>query len=94
MVYEQDNNSVHMRHGSSLTSWSASDDAGGSFTKAPNGEIYTTLIGEIYTTLIGESGDQSVSNGNPYLIYVKASVPWPSWPNATVMERVVHLSLH
>jgi hypothetical protein len=86
MVYEQGNDSVHMRHGSSLTSWSASDDAGGSFTNAPNGEIYTTLI--------GESGDPSVSNGNPYLIYVKASVPWPSWPNATVMERVVHLSLH
>jgi hypothetical protein len=86
MVYEQDNDSVHMRHGSSLINWSTSDDTGGSFTNAPNGEIYTTLI--------GESGDPSVSNGNPYLIYVKASVPWPSWPNATVMERVVHLSLH
>jgi hypothetical protein len=86
MVYEQDNDSVHMRHGSSLINWSTSDDAGGSFTNAPNGEIYTTLI--------GESGDPNVSNGNPYLIYVKASVPWPSWPNATVMERVVHLSLH
>lgn len=86
MVYEQDNDSVHMRHGSTLASWAASDDAGGSFTNAPNGEIYTTLI--------GESGDPNVSNGNPYLIYVKASVPWPSWPNATVMERVVHLSLH
>ena len=86
MVYEQDNDSVHMRHGSSLISWSSSDDAGGSFTNAPNGEIYTSLI--------GESGDPTVSNGNPYLIYVKASVPWPSWPNATVMERVVHLSLH
>jgi hypothetical protein len=86
MVYEQGNDSVHMRHGSSLTTWSTSDDAGGSFTNAPNGEIYTTLI--------GESGDPNVSNGNPYLLYVKASVPWPSWPNATVMERVVHLSLH
>jgi hypothetical protein len=85
MAYEQDNDSVHMRHGTSLTNWSTTDDAGGTFTNAPNGEIYTTLI--------GESGNPGVSNGTPYLIYVKASVPWPSWPNATVMERVVHLSL-
>ncbi|HEV2646750.1 MAG TPA: hypothetical protein VGU46_10330 [Acidobacteriaceae bacterium] len=85
MVFEQGNDSVHMRHGSSLTNWSAVDDAGGSFTNAPNGEIYTTLL--------GESGDPNVSNGNPYLVYVKDTVPWPSWPNATVTERVVHLSL-
>ena len=85
MVYEQDNDSVHMRHGPSLTNWSAMDDASGSFTNAPNGEIYTTLI--------GESGDPNVANGNPYLIYVKDTVPWPNWPAAMVMERVVHLSL-
>jgi hypothetical protein len=86
MVYEQDNDSVHMRHGTSLLNWSATDDAGGTFTNAPNGEIYTTLI--------GESGNPGVSNGNPYLIYAKSTVPWPSWPNTTVTERVVHLSLH
>ena len=84
MAYEQDNDSVVMRHGSNLLSWSSVDVAG-SFTNAPNGEIYTTLL--------GESGDPTVSKGNPILFYVKATVPWPNWPASSLVERTVHLSL-
>jgi hypothetical protein len=84
MAYEQDNDSVVMRHGPSLVSWS-SVDAAGSFSNAPNGELYTTLI--------GESGDPTVANGNPILFYVKGTAPWPNWPASSLVERTVHLSL-
>jgi hypothetical protein len=84
MAYEQDNDSVVMRHGPNLLNWS-STDAAGSFSNAPNGEIYTTLI--------GESSDPTVANGNPTLLYVKSTVPWPNWPNSSLVERTVHLSL-
>ena len=84
MAYEQDNDSVLMRHGSSLVSWSSVDTAG-SFTNAPNGELYTTLL--------GESGNPTVANGSPVLFYVKGTAPWPNWPASSLVERTVHLSL-
>ena len=84
MAYEQDNDSVLMRHGSSLVSWSSVDKAG-SFTNAPNGELYTTLL--------GESGDPTVANGSPVLFHVKGTASWPNWPASSLVERTVHLSL-
>jgi hypothetical protein len=86
MAYGQGNDSVVMRHGPNLLSWSSAD-AAGSFSNAPNGELYPTLI--------GESGNPTVANGNPILFYVKDSaLPGPNfWPDASLVERTVHLSL-
>jgi hypothetical protein len=85
IAFCEQNDSIHLRNSATLTSWPTADAAGGSFSNAPNGEIYPTLL--------GESGDPQIANGNPYLVYVKSTAPWPSWPDSTVMERVVHLSL-
>ncbi len=86
MAYGQHNDSVVMRHGPNLLSWSSAD-AAGSFSNAPNVELYPTLI--------GETGNPTVANGNPILFYVKDSaLPGPDfWPDASLVERTVHLSL-
>jgi hypothetical protein len=81
MAYTTGNNSIAMRFGTSLLSWS-DPVASGAITDGSDSILYTTLV--------GEGSDPATGDGDPWLFYVRDPI-WPDWSEALVVNRRVQL---
>jgi len=82
IAYTTGNNTIEIRHGSALLSWS-SPVASGTITHRPNSILYPTLI--------GDGADPATGNGEPWLFYVTAP-SWPDWSTAALVSRRLQLA--
>jgi hypothetical protein len=82
IAYTTGNNTIQIRHGSALLSWS-SPVASGTITHRPNSILYPTLI--------GDGADPATGNGEPWLFYVTAP-SWPDWSTAALVSRRLQLA--
>jgi hypothetical protein len=82
IAYTTGNNTIEIRHGSALLSWS-SPVASGTITNRPNSILYPTLI--------GDGADPATGNGEPWLFYITAP-SWPDWSTATLVSRRIKLA--
>jgi len=82
IAYTTGNNTIEIRHGAALLSWS-SPVASGTITHRPNSILYPTLI--------GDGADPATGNGEPWLFYVTAP-SWPDWSTAALVSRRLQLA--